>query len=208
MKRWSHVGLAVAVATGSCALAGAARADEIVPSEAPTSTPNQGNAAHASAPRTKPPTVIGLRVDGGYSLRKLVALPLTGGDVGVALGARPEPNVALWGTTRMFIGSTEHGLSVYTWRLGGDFDYILDRVRVGLGLNLFVVGVGRAVRDDTIVSWGPALHGGARVDVVQAEGFTLFLRADIDAGWEVRNGSIYWGPTLGAGVDFDISGTR
>jgi len=170
----------------------------------PSETPNA-----PTLPKKKKATPVGLRIDGGYSFRKLVQLPLKGADIGVALGAQPTPWAAYWGVTRLFLGSTENGLSVYTWRLGADFDLIpFDRLRIMPGINFFLVGVERAVRDDTITAWGPAAHLGLRVDIVQTDGFALFGRADIDAGYEFYNSTVYWGPTLGAGVDFDLHGDR
>jgi hypothetical protein len=160
-------------------------------------------------PKKKKPTVVGMRFDGGYALRRLVGLPLTGADLGFAIGAQPASWAAIWGATRVFVGSSENGLSVYTWRLGPDFDLIpFDRLRISPGGNFFVVGISRAIRDDTITSFGFAAHIGLRVDIIQSDSFALFGRADIDAGYEFYNGSVYWGPTFGAGVDFDIHGDR
>jgi hypothetical protein len=216
MKRRLRRCIASAVVFASIPIASSAHADDFMPTEpAPTTSARglataKGDPEPATAPLApaKPPTPVGLRLDGGYTFRRLVELPVTGADMGLAIGAQPESYAAVWGVTRLGIGSTENGLSLYTWRIGADFDYILDRIRVGMGVNLFIVGVSRAVRSDTIVSWGPAVHGGLRVDIIQADGFALFARADIDAGWELYNSSIYWGPTFGGGVDFDIHGKR
>lgn len=162
--------------------------------------------AAATAPAPKPAPVIGVRLDGGYSRRELLSLPVVGADMGLAAGAQPYRHAAFWGSTRLFLGSTENGLSVFSFRVGGEVEAVFDRFRIGGGLHLFVVGVSRAVREETILSWGPALSASARVDVIQAEGFTLFARAAIDGGYEVYGGSTFWGPALGGGVDFDIGG--
>ena len=165
--------------------------------------------AAAPAPRPpKPAPVVGVRVDGGYSPRQLLSLPVVGADMGLAVGAQPYRHAAFWGATRLFLGSTENGLSVVSFRAGGEVEAVFDRFRIGGGLHLFVVGVSRAVREETIMSWGPALLASARVDVIQSEGFALFARAAVDGGFEIHNGSMFWGPTLGGGVDFDLSGTR
>lgn len=166
--------------------------------------------SRASAPTPTPtPTpapVIGVRLDGGYSPRELLSLPVVGADMGLAAGGQPYRHAAFWGSTRLFLGSTENGLSVFSFRVGGEVEAVLDRFRIGGGLHIFVVGVSRAVREQTILSWGPALSASARVDVIQSEGFTLFARAAIDGGYEVRGGSTFWGPALGGGVDFDVGG--
>jgi hypothetical protein len=59
-----------------------------------------------------------------------------------------------------------------------------------------------------ILSWGPGLSASARGDLIQVDGFVIFARAGLDAGYEIYNGSIFWGPTFGAGVDFDLKGSR
>ncbi len=157
--------------------------------------------------RPSPP--VGLRVDGGYSPRELVSLPMAGADMGLAFGAQPKRSVAFWGASRLFLGSTQNGLDVFSFRIGGEVEGILlDRLRLGGGMHAFVVGVGRAVRDQTILSWGPAASATARIDLIQSDGFAIFARAAIDAGYEIYNGTIFWGPTLGGGVDFDIGGQR
>lgn len=182
-------------------------ADPNVPASSPA-TPSSDATAPAPAAKTKWAMPIGLRADGGYTLRSLMEIPVKGADMGLAIGAQPSRHFAIWGVTRLMFGSTENGLSVSTWRLGADFDLVVDRVRFSPGVNFFLVGVTRAVRDDTIYSWGPAAHVGARVDVIRDDSFAIFGRADIDVGFEVHNNSAYWGPTFGAGVDFDLAGDR
>jgi len=157
----------------------------------------------------KPAPPIGLRLDGGYAMRELVSLPVAGADIGLALGAQPKKALAIWGTSRLLLGSTENGLDVFAFRLGTDLEGVLfDRLRLGGGAHLLVVGVGRAARNQTILSWGPAGALTARVDLIQSDGFAIFARAAVEAGYEIYDGSIFWGPTLGGGVDFDIGGDR
>lgn len=161
------------------------------------------------APRPpKPMPPVGLRLDGGYARRTLFDIPIGGADVGLAVGAQPSAWGAYWGSVRLLLGSSENGLSVFSVRLGPDADLVWRRLRLGTGASLFVVGVGRAVRDETILSWGPAVHAAARFDVAQADGFALFVRGAIEGGYEVQGDSLFWGPTFGAGGDFDIAGTR
>jgi hypothetical protein len=182
-----------------------AHADEPPPPPAPAED------KPAVAPAQEKPkwqTPIGLRLDGGWSPRKLLAIPVSGADIGAAFGAQPSEHAAFWGSSRVFIGSTENGLKVFSVRFGGDIEAVIDRFRIGGGLNLFVVGVGRAVRNETIYSWGPAVHAATRFDVIQSEGFAIFARAGIDAGLEIYNSSIFWGPSLGGGVDFDLAGGK
>lgn len=205
----SRVSIASAIALVSVALASSpreARAGEDAPSSEAVRPSEPEPAAPPLPSRRRTP--IGLRLDGGYSYRELLELPITGADIGLALGSQPSRHFGVWGTTRLFLGSTENGLDVYTARLGADFDIVLDRVRIDLGPNLFLVGIARAARDETILSWGPAAHAGLRLDFVRAEAFAMFVRADADAGWELYDGSLYWGATFGGGVDFDLAGSR
>lgn len=185
-----------------------ARADEDAPSTAEVWTSDAPPEQAAPPPTSRWRTPVGLRLDGAYSHRRLLELPVTGADMGLALGAQPSRGFAVWWAGRFFLGSTENGLDVYTARLGVDFDFVVDHLRFGIGPNLFLVGVSRAARDDTISSWGPAAHGGLRLDFVRTKGYAMFVRADADAGWDVYGDSIYWGGALGAGVDFDLSGSR
>lgn len=207
MSRLIALGLVLAVlASSRDAGADGAFGSEGDGEEAPPSAPD----SHEPAPSTRPTTttrpVVGLRVEGGYAPRTLLSLPVTGADAGLAIGAQPSRHIAIWGTTRLFLGSTESGLDVVSFRAGGDVEAVFDRFRIGSGLHLLVLGVSRATRDNTILTWGPATFASARFDVIQSEGFALFARASLDVGIEVSSGSLFWGPTLGGGVDFDLGG--
>jgi len=85
---------------------------------------------------------------------------------------------------------------------------VFDRFRIGGGVGLFWMGIGRVTADQTIVSWGPEVRAHARFDLVQASGFAIYVRAAISAGHEFYDSANIWGPTAGAGVDFDLKGTR
>jgi hypothetical protein len=194
---------AVAIARGASAGPGSEGGDGSFETDAPVPA-----APPAAPPAKRSGHVVGFRADGGYAARRVVRLPTEGADLGVAFGVQPFRYFAFWGATRLFLGSTDGGLGVWAWRLGPDFDVVLDRFRIGWGVNVFVLGVRRAVRDETITTWGPAGHFGARLDVFQAESFALFLRGDVDAGAVTATRSVFWGGTIGAGVDFDIHGVR
>jgi len=157
----------------------------------------------------KPGPPVGLRGDGGWSSRSLFTIPVTGADLGLGVGAQTSKYAAFWGAARLFTGGTENGLNVFAVRVGGEAELVLaDRVRIGGGLSFFLVGVGRYVRDETLLSWGPEARLHARVDLLQPSGFAIFARAAIEGAWEIYDGSAFWGPTLGGGVDFDIAGKR
>lgn len=157
----------------------------------------------------KPSAPVSLRFDGGYAPRKLFTIPVTGADVGLGVGAQPSEHAAFWGSTRVLIAGTENGLEVWDLRFLGEGEYVaFDRLRLGGGVGLFVLGVGRAARSETIVSWGPVAQGMARFDVVREDQFGIFVRAAISGGYDVYDSSAFWGPTIGGGFELDIAGTR
>jgi hypothetical protein len=197
MKRTSALFIIVVAVT---VVSRSAHADE---------TPEPADTSTAPPPRPqKPWPVAGLRVDGGHAWRELVSLPLTGAAVGFAAGAQLSRSLALWGTTRVFFGSTASGLDVRSASFGSDAELVLGRLRLGAGFHAFVVGVDRVPRNKTILSWGPGVGASARFDLIEADGFAIFARAAIDASYEVYNDSIFWGPTLGGGVDFHLGSKR
>jgi len=176
------------------------------PSQATPSAqpPPADTTANASAEKPQRIIPIGIRADGGYSLRTLEKLPLTGADLGLAIGAQPNRHFAVWGETRLFIGSTENGLGVKGFRLNCDLDIVIDRFRITFDPGIFIVGINRATRDQTIVGWGPKLGVAARFDFVQTDAFALFARAGVEGGPTFSDGSLFGGATFGAGIDFDI----
>ncbi len=170
-------------------------ADE--PSEAPKPLP------------AKPKPPVGIRVDAGYATRRLFTIPVSGVDMGLGVGVQPKPFAAVWGATRVFYGNTEYGLNVFSVRLGGEGELVMfDRVRVGAGLSAFIVGVGRYVRNETLLSWGPEARLTARVDLLQPTGFAIFARGALEGAYEIYDDSAFWGMTAGIGVDFDVAGKR
>lgn len=175
----------------------------VEPPPPPAPPPVDAPAKPAEPPKKKK-VPVSVRVDGGYGLRSLEELSVKGGDVGVGIGAQPLPTFAIYGAVRGFFGSTELGLDVKALRVGCDLDVVFDRFRLGFDPGIFVVGIGRATRDQTIVAWGPKIGAIARVDVVRADLFALFLRASVDGGPTFSDGSLFGGVTLGAGVDFDV----
>jgi hypothetical protein len=159
------------------------------------------------APKPGPP--IGIRLDGGYAARKLFTIPVTGADMGFGVGAQTSQYAAFWGAARVFYGETEYSLKTFAARMGGEAELVLfDRVRLGAGLSFFLVGVGRYVRDEMLLSWGFEGRLAARVDLFQPSGFAIFARGALEGAWEVYDGSNFWGPTIGLGVDFDVAGKR
>lgn len=160
-------------------------------------------------PRPKPAPPVSARFDGAYAPRKLFTIPASGADAGLAFGAQPTENAAFWGSTRVFVGGTENGLRVWDGRVLGEAEYVAaERVRVGGGVGVFLLGVERAARDETILSWGPVAQASARVDFVRADDYALFVRAALSGGYDVYDSSAFWGPSIGAGFEIDLAGER
>jgi hypothetical protein len=182
---------------------------------APIGPPAETPPAAADAPaepvvvaKPKPPMPVGIRADGAWSPHRLFALPVNGADVGLAVGPRPQPEVAVWGASRLFLGSTANGLSVWSFSLGAEVEGILGRFRIGGGVGGFLLGVKRAVRNETLLSWGPDIRAATRFDVIQDDDFALFLRAAVGGGYDVYGHSAFWGPSLGAGLELDLGVPR
>jgi hypothetical protein len=169
----------------------------------PTTTP-----APSPDDEKKWATVVGARFDGGYAIRNLFDIPIRGADIGGAIGGQPLEHGAFWGTLRVMIGSTESGLSFWDVHVGGEGEAVFDRFRIGGGLGFYLLGIARATKDQTIRTWGPEVRAFVRFDVIQADGFALFVRGALQAGMEFYDSATIWGPTVGAGVDFDLKGKR
>lgn len=181
--------------------------------EEPTTTPASSDEYwwRAQPPPPRPvriPKPLALRFDGGYAPRRLFSLGVTGADLGLALGVQTTHHSAWWATSRLSLGSTENGLSVWSSRFGAEVEGVFDPVRFGIGASLFVMGVGRAERDQTLLSYGVEGRAFARVDVTRNDDYALFVRGGIDAGAEARGGSVFWGPCLGVGVELGVRGKR
>ncbi len=164
--------------------------------------------ADEAAPPPKPRPSVALRVDGAFAPRRLLGLDVSGGSAGLGVGARFARQAAAWGAARVSLGSTENGLAIRSASIGPEIELILQPVRFAFGAYASAIGVERVTRNKMILGYGPMGAFAVRVDVVDTDGFALFARAAIDVGVELGNGSVFWGPTLGAGFDFDVVGRR
>jgi hypothetical protein len=153
-------------------------------------------------------TIVGARFDGGYAIRSLFDIPIGGADIGAAVGGQPLEHGAFWAVTRVLIGSTESGLSFWDVHIGAEGEGVIDRFRIGGGVGGFLLGISRATSNQTIRTWGPEVRAHIRFDAIQADGFAIFVRAAIQAGMDFYDDATIWGPTVGAGVDFDLKGKR
>lgn len=156
----------------------------------------------------RPPKPLALRFDGAYGPRRLFALGVTGADLGLALGAQTTHHSAWWAASRLSLGSTDNGLSVWSARVGAEVEAVFDPIRFGVGASLLYMGVERAARSTTLTSYGVEVRAFGRVDCVRTDDYALFLRAGIDAGAEARGESTFWGPAVGLGLELGVRGKR
>jgi hypothetical protein len=165
--------------------------------------------AKATPPRPlRPPKPLALRFDGAYAPRRLFKLGVTGADLGLALGVQTTHHSAWWATSRLSLGSTDNGLSVWSSRTGAEVEAVFDPIRLGIGASFLFLGVDRAARNETLMSYGVEVRAFGRVDFVRNDDYALFLRAGIDAGAEARGESTFWGPALGLGMELGMRGKR
>lgn len=156
----------------------------------------------------KPSPPVMLRFDGAYAPRKLFTIPVTGADFGGGLFVQPSSESAVGGSLRGFVGGTENGLRVWDIRGLAEAEAIIaDRLHLGAGLGMFLLGVERAARDETIRSWGPQVQAHARFDIVRDD-YAIFVRGAASGGYEIYDGSFFWGPSIGAGFELDVAGKR
>jgi hypothetical protein len=179
---------------------------EPAPKKAPP--PDNDDASIKPLLPKQPPRPLALRLDGGYAVRRLFSLGVTGADLGFALGVQPTKHMAVWGTGRVELGSTDNGLKVWSTRIGPEIEAVFDPLRIGVGVSLLVMGVGRAQEDETLLSYGGEARFFARLDCVRNDDYALFVRAGLDAGVEVSAGSAFWGPTIGVGFELGVRGKR
>jgi hypothetical protein len=165
---------------------------------------------HPVAPQpARPKAPVSVRVDGGWAPRKLFTIPVTGADFGFGTVAQPVEHAAFGGSLRGFVGHTENGLRVWDVRALGEAEVIaLERLHLGAGVGVFILGVARAARDETIRSWGPEGQLTARFDVVRDDNYAIFVRGALSGGYDVYDSSAFWGPSIGAGFELDVAGTR
>jgi hypothetical protein len=154
----------------------------------------------------KPPQVKRIavfRLDAGFAPRRLFDIPVYGGEGGFGFAFEGRKGFAVVPGLRAAFGKTENGLGMQSGHLGVDFES-LGPVRVGVGFSLFLVTVGRAARDSSLISYGHSFRGYLRIDLTRSDGFALFARGSLDLAHEFRSGGAFWGGTIGLGLDFDL----
>lgn len=154
------------------------------------------------AAREARPSAFTMKLWAGAAYRRVFDVSFLGADLGVFLGG--ERRGSVWsGGIGGFLGRTQHGLPTYQFRPGASWETILDRVRLGLGLDLSWVSVQRATSGDMMNAFGVGGQLFGTVDVVQSGRSALYLGARLSAEWLTTSGGgdgpLLWGPTVMAG---------
>lgn len=177
---------------------------EPLPSEPPASEP---------LPPSPPPTLpaqdddrpsdsaIDLHLDTGWSMRHFDSLTLRAPDFGVGAGVR-GPGAGLFLVLRFAPGTTKEDLTVRDYGADLDFQLIWGHFRLEFGIGGDLVTVDRVTRDGTILGKFAKVNLGPRVDVVQWEPITVFLKAIGSVGC---GDGLYSSVFLGGGIEFDVA---
>jgi hypothetical protein len=117
----------------------------------------------------------------GPGYRRIYDVNVYAGDFGVALGAQKGAS-GWYAVMEGMIGRTDHGLRAYEAWVGASWEGVMDRVHLGLGVHVGLLGFVRATTDGTINGMGMGAFGFATVDVVQGDdGHALYLGARVAA---------------------------
>lgn len=146
-------------------------------------------------------SAIDLHLDTGWSLRHFDTLTLKAPDFGAGVGMR-GPGAAVFFVLRFAPGTTKEDLVVRNYGFDLDIHLIWGHFRLEFGLGGDVVTVNRVTRDNTIIGSFVKLDLGPRVDLVQWEPLTVFVRAQ---GMLGGGDGLYSGVLLGGGIELDVA---
>jgi hypothetical protein len=73
-----------------------------------------------------------------------------------------------------------------------------------MGFAPAMLGIHRAVRNDTIRGYGVEGRLLLQVDCIREAGYALFLRGTLDGA--LFNGASWWGPAIAFGVELGVRG--
>ena len=194
MKRAS-LALAIALASSS---ASAAQETPGVPDTVETRPDPQPD-----PPKTK--TRFGAKLAGGATYRTLYSSSLTGGTIDLGLGAELAPG-ALYGTVGIVLGSTKYGLNTQMYSFGSSWEFHIDRVRLGAGLQAGYLQISRITQPDhPMGAVFVGVHLSLTVDLFAASHHALYLGARLSGDSVSANqdsGAFAVGPTAFAGLRF------
>jgi hypothetical protein len=171
------------VATVSLVVTSLAAADE---AEVPQVRKEQETSA------CRVPPCLALQLAGGPTYRKLFGSYFTGADLRVAIGGRGH-GYAFYALGTGTFATTEYGLRIRGYSLGGGGEHAFGRLRLGGAIQIARPAYTRATDGEEASSMGIGVHIFVTVDVVKLEEHGIFVGADfaIEALGKVG----VWGPT-------------
>lgn len=137
----------------------------------------------------------------GVNYDRLFAVNTYGGDVSLAIGRRDYER---WGYLMLHLekGSTEHGLSVWGFRVGPSMEWAFGRVRFGGEGTVGYLTIRRITRDAWMDSFSLGAELSAAFDfAVLSDSDALYLKAGFGADYYGE--PIAWGPNLTVGYRWD-----
>jgi hypothetical protein len=179
----------------------------VVVAPPPTATPRPT----ATAPPTATPApdenidkyYPSVKLEAGYSLRKLDDFGVSGLDLRGGVGAENK-YIGHYFSLGFLYGSTSQSLRTYSLMGGYNLDFRISIVRVGAGVEFGYLWVRRASVDARMFALGIGAYGHGGVDIVQfgpGERFGLYVDGRIQGSVHYTN-ALLWGPSIVVGVRF------
>jgi hypothetical protein len=134
----------------------------------------------------------------GPAYRRVFDVNIYAVDMSVAVGGQ-HGRSGFYGGVSGLVGKTDHGLATYQIRPGFTWEGRLDRVHLGLGLDVSYLAVQRATTGSYMDAFGVGALAFGTVDLVSGDGHALFLGAKMSAEWLSGQGNaetpFMWGPS-------------
>jgi hypothetical protein len=108
-----------------------------------------------------------LTVAAGASSLKLLDFPFVGGHALAGISSELTEHFSLGGEAEYVRTSSPNGLLLQVIRLDLTPTFVVDRFRIGVGVNVDWLGIGRETGGGTITHFGFGLHARASFDVVR-----------------------------------------
>ncbi len=108
-----------------------------------------------------------LTVAGGASSLKLLDLPFVGGHALAGISHELTAHFSLGGEAEYVRASSPNGLLMQVIRFDVTPSFVVDRFRIGIGLNVDWLSIGRETGGGSITHFGFGVHARASFDVVR-----------------------------------------
>ena len=180
----------------------AAHADESTTPSSTAMAPAPAAATHVSESEK---TGFRARLLAGPTYRLIYSVPVIAADIQLAVGGQWK-GAAAYFTVNALTGGTSFGLFTQHYAPGVMVEGVLDRLRLGGGLQLSLTRITRETNGNAMISLGIGGHLVASYDIVDFDGGTFLagarLSVDKLSGDGGAAGPVMWGPTAFIGVRF------